>query len=393
MISNLNPLANSNLSGSGLSARDTASQSTQAAGAVSQQGRAGAAAYLQATDLPAKLPELAVGEQVNARVVEQLDAQRVVALIKNNLFTLSLSQDTQLPGKDLKLTVASLQPNLSFTLSQSAQDGQTQGEGSAQVVLSPSAQYLTNLLSAALGEGLADGAASAALGQGDSAAATAGAPVFGKPPLLGDGAPEPTRLAAGLAQAVNRSGVFYESHVKSWAEGQFSLDNLQQEPQARMAEAMRNSSNALALASTDQSDTTLSGNRVLSSSLAPQLGQLVQRQLDTLENRAVFVQVMAWPNQQVTLQIQQDQVEERNAQEQADDRAWTSRLTLDMPQLGSVNVNVRLVNGTVQVDFRPHDDSTSELIREHAARLASGMEAAGLNLAQLTVQHGEETRA
>lgn len=381
MISNINT-SSTNLSSSNLSSTQTAPQGTQAASAVGVQGRSGAAAYFQATALPAHMPDLAAGEEVTARVVEQLDSQRFVALIKNNLFTLTLPQGTQLPSATLKLTVSSPAPDLTFTLSQSAQDGQVPAENSAQVQLSPSAQYLTNLLSAAQGAG-----------QGEAGGSLLGAQSLAKPPLLSDAPGDPAKLAQGLAQAVNKSGVFYESHLKSWSEGRLPLESLQQEPQARLLENAKANAASIALDSATQADASQASNRVLSSSAAPQLGQLVQRQLDTLENRVVFLQAMAWPNQQVTMEIQQEQVTDRDAQEEMTERAWTSRLSLDLPALGSVNVSLRLVNGTIQVDFHPQRDTTSQLIRDNSPRLASGMDAAGLNLALMTVQNGEETRA
>lgn len=376
---NLNA-TNTNLSGSNLSGAQTTPAGTQAAGAVRQQPPS-ADRVLEASNLPARLPDLAVGEDVTARMVEQIDNRRFVALIKNGLFTLTLPPDTQLPGDTIKLTVASLAPSLTFTLSESAQEGQT-AESSAQVQLSRSAQYLTTLLTASQDP--------------DSATLGTTTPQLSTPLLLTDSPTQPAKLAEGLAHAVNKSGVFYESHVKSWAEGRLPLQQLKEEPQARLLEALQTrealQSSAATLDNALQSDASNPSNRLLSSA-APQLGQLVQRQLDALENRTLFLQATAWLGQPVTMTIQEEQVTERDAQEKAPERAWTTRLALDLPQLGSVNVNLRLVNGTVQVDFRPRDQATSQLIRDHGGRLTSGMSAAGLNLAQLTVQHGEETGA
>jgi hypothetical protein len=378
---NLNA-TNTNLSGSNLSGTQTSPAGTQATGSVRSQPP-GADRVLEASNLPARLPDLAVGEDVTARMVEQIDNRRFVALIKNGLFTLTLPPDTQLPGDTIKLTVATLAPSLTFTLSESAQEGQA-AESSAQVQLSRSAQYLTTLLTASQDPD------SAPLGSTPQQA------LLSKPLLLTDSPTQPAKLAEGLAHAVNKSGVFYESHVKSWAEGRLPLQQLKEEPQARLLETLQTretlQSSAATLNSALQSDASNPSNRLLSAA-APQLGQLVQRQLDTLEHRTLFLQATAWLGQPVTMTIQEEQVSERDAQEEAPERAWTTRLALDLPQLGSVNVNLRLVNGTVQVDFLPRDQTTSQLIRDHGGRLASGMSAAGLNLAQLTVQHGKETGA
>lgn len=381
MINNLNP-TNTNLSGSNLSSTQTTPAGTQAAGGVRPQPSGAGNQVFEASTLPSRLPELMMGEEVVARVVEQIDSQRFIALIKNGLFTLNLPAGTQLGSDTLKLSVASLTPNLTFTLSESAQEGQT-AESSAQVQLSRSAQYLTTLLTASQSS---DGAST-------DTATTPQQAVLSKPVLLTDTPTQPAKLAEGLAHAVNKSGVFYESHIKSWAEGRLPLQQLRDEPQSRLIETLKTSVAAQSGAAETslRGDAASAGNRV--SSIAPQLGQLVQRQLDSLENRTMFLQAMAWVGQPVSMTIQEEKVAERDAQGEAINRAWSTRLALDLPKLGSVNVNLRLVNGSVQVDFLPHDDSTSQLIRDNGGRLMSGMSAAGLNLAQLTVQHGEETGA
>ena len=59
--------------------------------------------------------------------------------------------------------------------------------------------------------------------------------IIGSEPLLAPSQlPTPTVIAAALARTVSQSGLFYESHLAQFAAGNLSLDELAQEPQARL---------------------------------------------------------------------------------------------------------------------------------------------------------------
>ncbi|MDN5939641.1 MAG: hypothetical protein L0H83_13400, partial [Salinisphaera sp.] len=58
-------------------------------------------------------------------------------------------------------------------------------------------------------------------------------------PLLAASPADGADLARGLASALGRSGLFYESHLAQWAAGARSLAELLLEPQARLSAAPR----------------------------------------------------------------------------------------------------------------------------------------------------------
>lgn len=371
----------------------------------------GERALLDATILPQRLPSLVIGEQVSARIAEQLGNNQVAVLIKNALFTLSLPPGLQPKGDTLNLRVASLKPGLTFALVDS-EAATEQSDTSVQVELSSASRYLTRLLSAADQDnagaqgGAGGGSGKPAAGTGPDAAALAAARqslpggdaaspqtsalrsydtgagaggekklamLSGKPasPVALDArAQPPVQLASTLQHGVEHSGLFYESHLHAWDQGKLPLTQLMQEPQARIGQAL--------LQDVPQARSALH-----------ELGAQVQRQLDTLENQQVALQGIAWPGQPMQMVIEQERAEERQAHGDSEARAWTTHMALDLPVLGGLSARVRMVGKTVQVSFVTEESSAQTMIRNNSAKLQTGLEAAGLSLGTLSVKHEE----
>lgn len=307
----------------------------------------GSRLFIEASTLPAKIPSLIVGEQVTARVADQLDNGQLAVLIKNGLFNLKLPQGMQVQGDTLNLRVASLSPAVTFALVDGAADTPTT-DGSVQVKLSSASQYLTDLLANA---------------KSDTTTKTVQLDASKEPPA---------KLAEHLKQGVTQSGLFYESHVQDWMDGRKPLDDVRSEPQNKLGQLLA-----------DPAPST-------SRPAVQELGNLVQRQLDTLENRQVVLQGMAWPGQPVQVQIQPDETEADGSHSGSDALpAWSTQLSLNLPSLGGMNARIRLVGQTVQVSFVAEESQAGRLIETNMARLQSGMESAGLTLASLVVKHDE----
>ncbi|PXX44380.1 MULTISPECIES: flagellar hook-length control protein FliK [Aquitalea] len=316
----------------------------------------GGRALLDASVLPAKLPPLMLGEQVDAQVVDSKDnGQQLSVLIKNSLFNLIVPQGMTVSGNTLSLKVATLSPTLSFALQE--QGKEMAQDGSVEVQLSPASKYLTGMLQTSK-PGLP--AADLSL---DASTQT------------------PANLAQHLKNNVSQSGLFYESHLKEWLDGRNSLNQVQQEPQSRLLSKLNDE---LASNAANNSSGTLSPRTV-----APELANLVQRQLDIVENQQLQLNGYAWPGQPMQLQIQQEETHERTGSLGADEAGvWSTSLSLKLPALGGLSARVRLVGQNVQVSFVAEEDEAGGLIQQHAAQLQSGMEAAGLTLANLMVKHG-----
>lgn len=105
----------------------------------------GGKALLDASTLPARLPPLMLGEQVEAQVVDSKNnGQQLSVLIKNSLFNLDVPQGMTISGNTLSLKVATLAPTLSFALQEQATEAAQ--DGSVEVQLSPASKYLTGML-------------------------------------------------------------------------------------------------------------------------------------------------------------------------------------------------------------------------------------------------------
>jgi hypothetical protein len=356
-------------------------------------------ALLEASIVPAKLPALVLGEQVSARIAEQLGNNQVAVLIKNALFTLTLPPGLQLKSDNLNLRVTSLKPGVTFALSESEQ-GAEHTDASVEVALSPASRYLMRLLSSAPqddagGQGTQSGksgvgtdgkllADTAANAKGTDAASLKAYGSTGESgsKLLAmldshasstvtlDAKHPPEQVAQNLKQGVENSGLFYESHLKAWDQGKLSLAQLQQEPQAKVGQALA------------QGVDTPQGRAAL-----PELGTLVQRQLNTLESQQVPLQGFAWPGQPMQMLIEQEKTEERQAHGESDAQAWSTQLSLNLPVLGGLSARLRMVGKAVQVSFVTEEQETEGLIQKNSKRLEDGLAAAGLSLATLSVKH------
>lgn len=310
---------------------------------------------LQALSQPDSLPSLMVGELLTAKVADQLGNNQLAVLIKNALFTLSLPPGANPSGDSLNLKVVSLTPALTFALQDEGKAAPAPQDGSVAVKLSTASRYLTTLLNA---------------GEANLTDKT------GKTLQLDAGSQAPEQLAKQLQSDVKQSGLFYESHLKDFSNGLHTLEQLKQEPQAK-------------LTLTQQALDDGQKNPSLKPQLQ-ELGHLVQRQLDGLEQKAVQFQGLAWPGQPMQMQIQREPMEnERRGDGREEIPVWSTSLSLELPALGGMGVRVRLVGQSVQVSFQADDDDTGQMIRQHAARLRDGMASAGLVLAGLAVNPNE----
>jgi hypothetical protein len=324
----------------------------------------------------AQLPELSVGESVNARLVERLPNRQWIAMVKDAPFTLRLpaptpdDRTTRQPsgsaeapdaepatpftkGAMLSLRVASLTPRLSFVLVGAAPAAAAAG---SQASLSDAARYLSALVRAGESRPLPAGAASPA------------------PPAQVSLLPaDPSATAAGraqsLAQAVRHSGLFYESHLRAWADGRMTLDQVHDEPQARAGQWL-------------QED-----NPQQRASATAELGRLLQRQLDSLDGRPLLLSGMAWPGQTVewTIEREPDGATETDAGD--DPSAWSTQLHLMLPRLGQLGASLRVVGSNVQLRFATDNAATAAVLDRQREALAERLLRAGLQLNTWAVEH------
>ena len=209
--------------------------------------------------------------------------------------------------------------------------------------------------------------------------------------LLDQPTANPTELALALRTALVRSGLFYESHLANWAVGQDTLDGLMQEPQNRpAAEAARTPATpatALALLNPAEIADPKPVNPMLT---------LLSQQLQVLESPQFAWHGELWPGQMLEWQVrretdpQANDAAADNAQET--ESGWESHLKLSLPQLGTVEVHIKLdTRQAFSIRMVPEQRETAPLLQQNQARLIDQLTAAGCTLNTLTVQNDADS--
>ncbi len=167
-------------------------------------------------------------------------------------------------------------------------------------------------------------------------------------------------LALLLQRSFSQSGLFYESHLAAWAQGELPLAALAQEPQGRLPALPRalptpgnftdprslsanpgggrpNTSDGPALTAMRAGDSTATGWQQI---VDPRLGPIVHQQLLSLDSQILPWQGQVWPGQHVdwTITPEVDPDQTGPAEPPAH---WTSHLRLELPQLGMVDAELR----------------------------------------------------
>ena len=202
-------------------------------------------------------------------------------------------------------------------------------------------------------------------------------------PLLGQPSAVPGELALALRTALVRSGLFYESHLANWVAGQDSLDGLMQEPQNRQAVETARASTALALADS-QGAAELKPAHLMHT--------LLSQQLQVLESPHFVWRGELWPGHTLEWQLSQETDQAANdptaSPGNAEAAGWESHLKLTLPQLGTLNVHIKLdAQQAFSIRVVPEQAASTPLLQNNQARLVEQLADAGCTLQSLTVQH------
>lgn len=314
------------------------------------------------------LPEFEAGQRYSARILQSLGDGLMRAEIAGQTVTVRLARNLQ-EGQTVTLTHVgrSAQTLIATLEGEDDPPGSGMSEGADNVRLSAPARTIAQLL-----EGPAPPPPRLAGGR----------PLIDMPPQttaaqqLAD-APATPQIAARLAQAVEQSGLFYESHQAQWVTGQRSLESTTQEPQRAFdplpqaandgetpAPAARTDGQLVPVA--DQPDLaadeapaplapqrptpaearTDAPDRAAESSVPGELRPVVQNQLLGLSQPTLSWQGLAWPGQIMHLEIDDPDPEGRGTSGEDADPAsevpWTSRVRMVLPGLGEVQTTLTL---------------------------------------------------
>lgn len=185
-------------------------------------------------------------------------------------------------------------------------------------------------------------------------------------PLLDPGvAPDARHLAHLLKDAVGRSGLFYESHLREWNSGQRELADIKNEPQNQ-------------------------GPAPRHPAADPASAGFVNLQLQTQEEGRVAWTGQLLPGQPLEWDVTREPADEDSRPGAEDDGAWRSGLKLRFKGLGDIGASIVLSGGHIHLKLDTGSGQTASLLRSHAGALATAMEAAGAPLGSFSVRGADE---
>jgi hypothetical protein len=338
-----------------------------------------------------------LGQAMQAEVLSKLSDGSYVVRVAEMAARMPLPPNVQI-GAEVPLTLVALNPRPTFQVATS-QGGQAFAEAGPPLPEGTDLQgsplaYLEGKQAAALtrasallagtqalpapggaagepGTGASLSKAGKALGDVIAAALASDTPqtaAVGRTPLLGAPGADAAAIAAALRQGMEKSGLFYESHVAEWAAGTRAQAELTAEPQARgMAPP------------TD-----------------PATAQLINLQLNAHEQARVAWQGQLWPGQELRWEIEREAPDDAHGSERGDGDGtgdgghaiWQSNLTLRFGRLGEVAAKVVLSGGQLHIRLDA-PASAHSLLEAGSGRLADALDAAGAPLSTLAIHdHG-----
>lgn len=164
----------------------------------------------------------------------------------------------------------------------------------------------------------------------------------------------PHLVSQQLKAAVSNTGLFYESHLRGFIDGQRQLSSIKLEPQ----------------------------------NLQQQVAQhLLPQQLYILEHQRFSWHGEVWPNQKMDWDVYTKQEnEETNTQEALDaDTPIASDLTLHLPRLGKVTARVSIQSGRIRIGVLAKQKESLQLLKENSASLVDAIESNGPKLEGFTL--------
>ncbi|MBB1592711.1 flagellar hook-length control protein FliK [Achromobacter sp. UMC46] len=208
--------------------------------------------------------------------------------------------------------------------------------------------------------------------------------------------PSARLLGQALRQALQTSGLFYESHLTNMVFGRTSPSSLQNEPQAKLSKddipqntapargrpetspAGRAGGGADAPSGSGPSATPAPGTPI--AGIHQDLTVLVRQQLDVLANQSLAWQGEAWPGTPMEWEVERDPY---GGDPDSATPTWATRLKLDLPRLGLVDARLNLAGD--QIVLQLVAPLAAAEINDSSDQLRSRLLAAGLTLSNLAV--------
>ena len=317
------------------------------------------------------------GQTVQGTVLAETSQGVFTVRVAQQLVQLNLPETIR-AGDIVQLQVLSLQPRLTFGLSTFENPASTTQQ------LSDAARLLS---------ALTPETATKALIQQP-----------GELPLMtpAQGLPQPGVLAGTLRQAIQGSGLFYESHQAQWVAGARTTAELMAEPQnqppASAAQTSASPAQPMTAAGPPQSAPSLAaasqavahagadaGNAAQNLPLARHIQTLVQQQLQALETGRILWQGPVFPGQTMEWEIWRQRGQGGGGGAEEQQAQWATSLTLVLPRLGPVNVQLRWLPAGIQLGLNAASADTRALMSRAQPQLLAALASAGVSVSGATV--------
>jgi len=191
------------------------------------------------------------------------------------------------------------------------------------------------------------------------------------------GAPsDPARLEQMLRQGLKESGLFYEAHLSRWFSGEYPLERLLQEPQARVSAGGQ-----------EFLDKGRPGQMQGPEGSDPRTMAIVREQLATLQTGQLLFHGELFPGQPMEWRIKEREGRGRRS-EQDQETPWETSLALTLPNLGQVQASISLRGTWLDLRIAADSDVTARLMDERRGELQEQLLAAGLDPGNIQVKHG-----
>jgi hypothetical protein len=190
-----------------------------------------------------------------------------------------------------------------------------------------------------------------------------------KPNVMAEPAVAPnSQLPFRLSQTLSESGLFYESHLMRWTQGQLSFQSLLREPQAQIGRGTVPSASVAELGGMPEEAARLAG-----------------RQLNMLEGMPFHWQGLAWPGQWIEWLVQERPEGGGGGGGGEEASPWVTELRLTMPRLGPIQAQLNLSGVRLGIRLSAADITVRDEMKAALPSLAQGLEAAGLKPVSLNL--------
>jgi|GEM_PF-474640 len=367
------------------------------------------------------ITQTAIGQLFQAQVLTQLEDGSYLVNVGDNPMRMALPAGTNV-GNAVPMTLVATSPRPTFLLEQ-PNDGST-----------PSLSDAAKVISTAIQSSQQSGLPTA---------------IVGKAPLLPGPSENTPQIAGALQDGIEYSGVFYESHVAQWVDGDRSFADLAREPQvqsqgsSQVAQQGTTSSsntaatnlNAAAKQQINNSPTLLTRPTISQSTLSSMIdaarantegqgklaqtlnsllnrglpqeadtavrtpsltqnaAQTINLQLNTLEQNRIAWQGELWPGQHFEWEVS-DESGRSNAQTSGgseNQTAWQSVVKFELPHLGKISATINLAGGHVQMRVNTASAGAASLLTSHGTELADALNEAGSPLDSLVIKQDEQS--